>query len=67
MHEEVLLAWGFCLLRASFWFCIRFFALCLPILKFDFIIDSFIKWMEIDHAEEKEDGLKRKMNKAEEE
>ena len=35
--------------------------------KFDSIIDSFIKWAEIDHAEEKEDWLKRKMNKAEEE
>lgn len=33
--------------------------------KFDSIIDSFIKWAEIDHAEEKEDWLKRKMNKAE--
>ena len=35
--------------------------------KFDSITDSFIKWAEIDHAEEKEDWLKRKMNKAEEE
>ena len=35
--------------------------------KFDSIIDGFIKWIEIDHAEEKEDWLKSKMNKAEKE
>lgn len=35
--------------------------------KFDSITDSFIKWVEMDDAEEKHDWLKGKMNKAEEE
>lgn len=63
MHEEVLWVWGFSLSRASFWFYV---CLCFvpAYFKFDSIIDSFIKWMEIDHTEEKEDWLKRKMNKA---
>lgn len=62
MYEEVFWVWGFSFLRVFFWFYVGF-CFVFVYFKFDFIIDSFIKWMEIDYIEEKEDWLKRKMNK----
>ena len=51
--------------KGFLWFYICFL-LC-AYFKFDCIIDSFIKWMEIDHTDEKEDWLKREMDKDEKE
>ena len=66
MRKEVLWIWAFCLLKS--FLLVLHLSLCFvpAYFKFDSIIDSFIKWAEIDH-EEKEDWLKKKMNKAEEE